>query len=68
MSHMFAASGIPAESRLKGFGISYWVGRVAADGKAAVLAEISESAEHFQLLQDQTTTPVILDRYTIPGV
>jgi hypothetical protein len=49
-------------------GLNYWVGRVAADGKAAVLAEISESAEHFQLLQDQITTPVILDRYTIPGV
>jgi hypothetical protein len=49
-------------------GLNYWVGRVAADGKAAVLAEISESAEHFQLLQDQITTPVILDKYTIPGV
>lgn len=49
-------------------GLTYWVGRVAADGKAAVLAEISESAEHFELLQNQIATPVILDRYTIPGV
>mgnify|MGYP001810015378 FL=1 len=48
-------------------GLQYWTGRVAADGKATVLAEMSESAEHVDIVDPKMPETLILDRYTIPG-
>ena len=50
-------------------GVTYWTGRVASDGRAVVLAEMSESDEHVAVAANKFDLPLpTMDRYTIPGV
>ena len=50
-------------------GLAYWTGRVASDGRAQVLLEMSESQEHVGIVDNRIDAPLpLLDRYAVPGV
>ena len=50
-------------------GLAYWTGRVATEGRAIVLAEMSESPEHVGIVDNRIDAPLpLLDRYLVPGV
>jgi glucose/arabinose dehydrogenase len=49
-------------------GVSYWTGRVVSDGRAVVLAEMSESEEHVAVTLNTFDAPLpLLDKYIVPG-
>jgi hypothetical protein len=48
--------------------VSYWTGRVVSDGRAVVLAEMSESEEHVAVTLNTFDAPLpLLDKYIVPG-